>query len=68
MDATSLMLSMLFGAFGMAFLMYGKSAGRMVPIGVGLALMIGPYFIPNNIAMGVICGVLTVVPFVVREG
>ena len=68
MDATSLMLSMLFGGAGMGYLMYGKTAGRLIPIGVGLALMIGPYFIPNNLAMAIVCVLLMAVPFVVREG
>jgi hypothetical protein len=67
MDSTSLMLSMLFGTFGMGFLMYGKKAGQMVPILVGLALMVLPYFIANTIALLIVCCSLTAVPFVLRE-
>jgi len=47
MDTTTLMLSLLFGMVGMGFLMYGKNAGQMVPIGAGLCLMICPYFLPQ---------------------
>jgi hypothetical protein len=68
MDVTSFMLSMLFGTIGMGFLMYGKKASEVTPMGVGLALMVCPYFIPNVIAMLVVCGALTVVPFVMGRG
>jgi len=68
MDMNSLLLSLLFGCVGCAFFMYGKSAGAMIPLGAGVALMIAPCFIPNLIAQVIVCVVLTVVPFVVREG
>ena len=32
-----LMLSILFGLIGSAMFLYGKNAGRMVPLGAGLA-------------------------------
>ena len=67
MDTTSLMLSMLFGTIGMGFLMYGKKAAQILPMGVGLALMICPYFIPNVAILLVVCLALTAVPFVVRD-
>jgi hypothetical protein len=68
MDSTTLMLSMLFGTFGMGFMMYGKKAGQMVPILAGLGLMLLPYFIANTIAMLIVCGSLTAVPFILRNG
>jgi hypothetical protein len=67
MDMTSLMLSMLFGTIGCGFLMYGKKAGEILPMGVGVALMVCPYFIANVVAMALVCGVLTATPFVLRE-
>jgi hypothetical protein len=66
LDTTSLMLSMLFGAFGTGFLMYGKKAGQLVPILVGLALMVCPYFLPNVGVMLIVCLILTAVPFLLR--
>ena len=66
MDMTSLMLSLLFGAVGMGFLMYGKSMSALVPIGAGLALMVVPYFISNLIVLSIVGVGLTAVPFVVR--
>ena len=67
MDTDLLMASMLFGMIGMGMCVYGKKAGRLVPLGVGVGLMVVPYFIPNVIAMLVVCSVLTAVPWVVRE-
>jgi hypothetical protein len=61
------MLSVLFGALGVGFLMYGKKAGRLVPIVAGLALMVIPYFIPNTIILLVVCAGLTAMPFLLRD-
>jgi len=66
MDSNSLLLSFVFGTIGMGMFMYGKKAGRMVPLGAGLALMLVPYFIPNLIAMAVVCCLLTATPWFVR--
>ena len=68
MDMTNLMLSMLFGSIGMGFLMYGKKASAMVPVGAGLALVICPYFIASTGIMLVVCLALTALPFVLRGG
>ena len=67
MDNTNLMLSFLFGTIGMGLFIYGKKAGQLVPLGVGMALMICPYFIPNPIALLVVCLVLTAVPYFLRN-
>ena len=67
MDSTSLFLSLLFGAIGMGMLMYGKKAGRMVPLGAGLALMVIPYCIPNAIALLIVCCLLTAMPWLLRK-
>jgi hypothetical protein len=68
MDSTNLILSLLFGLVGMGFFMYGKSTGQMIPLGAGVLLMICPTFIPNAIAMVIVCLALSVAPFVLREG
>jgi len=67
MDTTALMLSVLFGALGMGFLMYGKKAGRLIPIIAGLSLMVLPYFISSVLILLIVCAVVTATPFVVRE-
>jgi hypothetical protein len=66
MDSTSLILSLLFGMVGMGFAAYGKNAGRVVPIGVGLLLMGVPYFISSVMILLIVCLALTIVPFAVR--
>ena len=63
MDTTNLMLSMLFGTVGLGFFVYGKKGGQMIPLIVGLALMVVPYFIPDAIVMSLVCIALTVIPF-----
>lgn len=67
MDTTNLMLSLLFGSCGMGFMTYGKKAGRLVPMGVGLVLMVCPYFIASTLVMMIVCGGLMSVPFVLKE-
>jgi len=67
MDMNLLMASLLFGMVGMAMCMYGKKAGRMVPLGVGAALMVVPYFITNLIVLLLVCCGLVTVPWFTRN-
>lgn len=67
MDGNALMLSLLFGSIGLGLFVYGKKAGRLVPLGSGLALMTLPYFIPNLLIQGVVCVILTVLPWFLRN-
>jgi hypothetical protein len=67
MDMNSLMLSLLFGMIGTGMFMYGKKAGRMVPLGAGLALMVVPMFISNLVVMVLVCAGLTASPWIIRE-
>ena len=67
MDFSTLMLSLLFGAVGMGYLLYGKNVGQLMPIGAGLGLMLSPYFISNLIILLIVCCLLVAVPFVVRQ-
>jgi hypothetical protein len=66
MDGNLLMASMLFGSIGLGMLMYGKKAGRPVPLIAGLALLTIPYFIPNLLILAIVCSVLTALPWVLR--
>jgi len=61
------MISFLFGTVGMGFLMYGKKAGQPLPVCVGLALMICPYFIAHVGVLLLVCCALTAVPFLLRN-
>jgi hypothetical protein len=66
MDMNTILLSLLFGAVGMGFLMYGKKMAAMVPMLAGVALMVVPYFISNLIILALVGLALTAVPFVLR--
>jgi hypothetical protein len=68
MDTNLILASLLFGSIGMGMVMYGKNAGRMVPLGVGVGLMVIPYFISSLLVLLLVCAVLLAVPWVVREG
>jgi hypothetical protein len=67
MDATTLMLSMLFSAIGVGFVVYARKAGVFVPAVAGLGLMVLPYFFSSALLMSVVCVVLIVLPFVFRD-
>ena len=67
MDMNLVMVSVIFGIIGMGMLMYGRKAGRMVPLGAGAGLMIVPYFIPSLMVLVIVgCGLMAA-PWVVRE-
>jgi hypothetical protein len=67
MDLNWLMLSTLFGLFGLGFFLYGKKAQRLVPLLVGIALMVVPYFISNLWLMTGVCLAMTSLPWFLRE-
>jgi hypothetical protein len=66
MDINVLMVSFLTGTIGLGMFVYGKKSDRPVPLGVGLALMIVPYFIPNLTILLIVCGVLCILPLVMK--
>lgn len=67
MTASYLMLSMLFGTFGLGFVIYAKKAGKLLPAIAGAALMVVPYFLTNIALMVIVCAALTAFPFIFRE-
>lgn len=66
MDMNLLMVSFVFGMVGMAMCMYGKKAGRPIPLISGAALMAVPYFIANMIVLLIVCCVLTILPLFIH--
>ncbi len=57
---------MVFGAIGLGFFTYGKRQKAVVPLFIGIALFMFPYFI-LNVYMLVIVGVILVgLPYFVR--
>jgi hypothetical protein len=67
MDTNAFLASFLFGMIGMGMFMYGKRAGRLIPLGVGVALMVVPYFFSNVLAMSAVCSALIGGAWLVRE-
>ena len=67
MDGYSLGVSFLFGLIGTGMFIYGRKAGRVVPLVIGGLLMVVPYFLPNWIAQAAVCSALTAVPWLMRE-
>jgi hypothetical protein len=66
MDSNVLILSFVFGMIGLGMFQYGRKAGRLVPLAAGIGLMVLPYFIPNLIAMVIVCIVMMATPMVVK--
>ena len=66
-DTSNLVASFFFGLVGLGMFLYGKKAGRMIPLGAGLVLMVVPYFLSNLAVLIVVGCVLMGVPWVVRE-
>ncbi|MCW5650237.1 MAG: hypothetical protein KIS62_10860 [Ramlibacter sp.] len=63
MTVSSLVWGVLFGAIGMGYFVYGKRQGAMVPLLCGVALMVFPYFISNNLTMVLVGGALSAMPY-----
>ena len=61
-----LVWAMLFGAIGLGFFVYGRRQQAIVPLLVGIALMVVPYFISNVFLLVVIGSGLIAVPYFVR--
>jgi predicted membrane protein len=65
-SAAGLYWAMLFGAIGLGFFTYGKRQRAAVPLAVGIALFVYPYFVPNVTLMVVIGVILIAVPYFVK--
>lgn len=61
-----LLWGILFSSIGLAFFIYGKKQGRMVPLISGLTLMIYPYFVSNTYVLVGIGVALVATPYFVR--
>ncbi len=57
---------MVFGSIGLGFFIYGKKQKVIVPLMVGIALMIFPYFIADITLLVIVGAILTVLPYFVR--
>lgn len=66
MDTANLLWGLLFGSIGVGFLIYARRERAPVPLVVGLALSIYPFFVTNTYLLVLIGFALTAVPYFVR--
>jgi hypothetical protein len=67
MDSTAVLLwGLLFGSIGFGFFLYGKKQKAVMPLIVGIALCVVPYFIVNVYILVTVGVVLMAIPFFVR--
>lgn len=63
MPVNSLVIGIVAGALGMAYMVYGKRQTKFAPIVAGLLLCIYPYFVDSILWLCVVGGALAVAPF-----
>lgn len=67
MENTSLIISaMVFGSIGLGFFIYGKKQKSLVPLSVGIALMVFPYFITDVVVLIIAGVILMALPLFVK--
>jgi hypothetical protein len=67
METAPLLLSFLFGTFGLGYFVYGKKQANWIAMLCGAGLMGFPYFVSNIWIMVAIGLVLIALPFVFRD-
>jgi len=67
MDPDLLFLSIIFGAIGMGYFVYGKKNARLVPMIAGMALCGFPYFVSSGLVMILVGTALTLGPWFLRQ-
>ncbi|WP_151810711.1 amino acid transport protein [Acinetobacter bereziniae] len=66
MNSTTLFLGLIFSSIGLGYFIYGKKQKMTMPFICGIALMIFPYFIENNLLISVIGMILSLIPWFIR--
>ncbi len=66
LDPWYLVLSLVFSTIGFGYFRYGKRQGASLPLIVGVALMVYPYFTTNILAVVVVGLLLMAGPFVAK--
>jgi hypothetical protein len=62
----SIVWSVMFGAIGVGYFIYGRKQKRLVPFISGIALMVVPYFIDGAGVMVAVCAAFMVLPYFVQ--
>ena len=66
MNSSTLIWGVIFGSFGLGFLVYGKKQKAVIPLLSGIGLMVLPYFI-SNLYILIFSGIILVaLPFFIK--
>ncbi|MEB3263024.1 MAG: hypothetical protein VKJ66_01485 [Synechococcus sp.] len=63
----ALMLNLMLGFVGMAYLLYGRRESALVPLVCGILLLIAPYLVPGTWPQLLVGAVLIALPWVLRR-
>jgi hypothetical protein len=66
-DATSLMLSVFFGALGAGYVMYGRKQRALPPFLSGVALIVFPYLVTGSLMTLLVGTAIAAVPYFWRN-
>ena len=66
MGSAGLWWSMLFGAIGMGYCVYGKRQSAPIPLACGIGLLVFPWFVSNAWIMVLVGAALMAIPRFVR--
>lgn len=66
MNSSALFLGLIFSSIGLGYFIYGKKQKMTMPFICGIALMIFPYFIENNLLISAIGIILSLIPWFIR--
>jgi len=62
MNTTALLLGLLISSIGFGYFLYGRKQSLTSTKYTGLALMVMPYFLHDNMAMLIVAGLLLLLP------
>jgi len=66
MNSSTLIWGVIFGSFGLGFLVYGKKQKAIIPLLSGIGLMVSPYLI-SNLYILIFSGIILVaLPFFIK--
>jgi hypothetical protein len=65
-DEASIVWSVLFGAIGLGYFIYGRKQNRIVALLSGIGLMVAPYFIDGASLIVAVCVAMMILPYFVR--
>jgi hypothetical protein len=66
-ETATLLWGVIFGSIGLGFFIYGRKQQAIVPLAVGIALFVAPYFISNLVLLLLVGAVLIALPYFVRS-